>query len=424
VTRKEIAISLGVALCLSVLTSYAQWQTPPHETANEVEKIVGQYCKMDAEGRWLGPAHRVETNDFFTEFRSEGVTDADVIVLEKYVVSDPHEDHGPNGYLDYPVRVDYFEWGSVDSFLHFRWGAWGAGKQGAVWGKPGKETIYASVYPTEETVNWEKIGEQEKGNENSLPWSMRLAPMHYINVDTAIRYVTQMHDSSNDPLIRYNASRTLTILASIAAGTLPPTPVARSATESSQSVVKRFVDLESGGMGLTLGGWSQLAGFFAETPKPQLDIIDVADIVGVGSTDITKDKADAGISTNPLGHFDSSLRLTDYPEMRLVRGGASACYGDYVFGFSLQVIDKHWNIAPDGTVKAAPGPPTWRIRESSQKPLITLATAIRYVTTMRSKTTDPVIRSNADRTLAILNLYRQNRPLPDDMVSANSDGCS
>jgi len=403
-----------------VVALYAQWQIPPQKTADGVKKVVEQYCKMDAEGRWLGPAHRDESNDFFTEFQSnEGSTD--VIVLEHYVVGDPHEDHGPNGYVDYPVEVDYFEWGRVDSFLHF---TWGAGQQGDVWGKATKETMYPQVYPTDETENWEKTGNQEKGNGKGLPWSMRLPPTHYVSVDAAIRYMTQMHDSSNDPLMRYNASQTLTILARIAAGTLLTKQVVRSALESSQSVAKRFVDLESGDKGLTPDGWTELAKFFAETPKPQLDSINVADIVGVGSTDIAEDIADAKISTNSLGRLDSSLRLTDYPEMRLISGGASACYGDYRFEFTLQLIDTRWDIAPDGTAKAFPAPPAWKIRERSQEPLVTLATAIRYVTTMRSKTKDPTIRRNANRTLLILKRYEQHRSLPDDMVSAKSDGCS
>jgi hypothetical protein len=423
VTRVGIAVLMGAELCLTVVTLQAQWQIPPQETADEVQNIVTQYCKMDAEGRWLGLGYSVDSNDLFSEFQSDdGIPDphADVIVLEHYVVSDPREDHGPNGYVDYPVRVDYFEWGNIDSFLHFRWGPWTLGRHRPAWGKPGKETMYLDVYPTSETVGWKTTGVQEK--EKSLPWSMRLTPMRYVSVDTAIRYVTRMRDGSQDPLTRYNASQTLATLASIAAGTPPPEPVAHSTLESSQSVAKRFVDLESGGKGLTPGGWAELAEFFAETPKPRLDSMDIVDFVGVGSTDI-EDKADAEIRTNSLGHLDSSLRLTDYPELRLMEGGASACYGDYSFGFSLQLLDNHWNIAPDGTVNAVPGPLTWRIRESSQEPVITLATAIRYVRAMGAKATDSAVKRNAHRTLAILNLYRQYRPLPKNMLSPNSDGC-
>jgi hypothetical protein len=56
------------------------------------------------------------------------------------------------------------------------------------------------------------------------------------------------------------------------------------------------------------------------------------------------------------------------------------------------------------------GPPRWQIKGSPniflEMPWTTVNTAIRYVLEVRSKTTDPVVKKNADNTLTALLRYR------------------
>jgi hypothetical protein len=251
-----------------------------------------------------------------------------------------------------------------------------------------------------------------------------------VSVDAAIRWVTEMRDKSNDPAMKYNAERTLAILRSLSAGApVPKQPVLTgTAKESPSQVAERFVDMESG---LLPDQWSALAEFFVSIPKPRLNKVHIVDIVNgivndVDTNGVETDDHTVGfdISTNPLGELDSSLRLSNYPSIRMLPGNNnSACYGDDYLGLTLLLSEKHWQIGPDGTVKELDGPVAWRIEDTLFEPFITLDTAIRYVSQTLDKTTDPVIKKNAARTLVILRNYKQGRPLPKQLLSDSPAGC-
>lgn len=137
--------------------------------------------------------------------------------------------------------------------------------------------------------------------------------------------------------------------------------------------------------------------------------------------DTHEDFSHVTISANSLGHVDSSLRLLDYPSGPAAVN--SACLGDDYFGFNMLLSDRHRQIATDGTVKELDGPLAWRIEDTSFEPLITLDTAIRYVVLQRDRTTDPVAKKNAARTLSILNYYKLGKPLPNGLSSDAGGGC-
>jgi len=201
---------------------------------------------------------------------------------------------------------------------------------------------------------------------------------------------------------------------------LPAQPVG-TAQESPSEVAQRFFDLESNA---TPGQWSKLAKFFVETPKPQWNKVHIVDVVDKG-VDTNGNSTFVVISTNALGDLDLSLRLSNYPPMRLplVTPSASACYGDARFAFNLVLSDKRWEIATGGTVKEFDGPPAWRIEDTFFEPFISLDAAIRYVTQTRNKIADPVLKRNAGKTLSILKYYKQGKPLPDELSSGASGGC-
>ena len=68
-------------------------------------------------------------------------------------------------------------------------------------------------------------------------------------------------------------------------------------------------------------------------------------------------------------------------------------------------------------------PLAWRIGDSSFEPLITLDTAIRYVSRMREKAKTPAVKKNATRSLRILEYYKQGMFLPDELSTDATGGC-
>jgi hypothetical protein len=409
--RLLILVSL---LGLEVIVADAQAPTGPPESPREV---VEQFYKMEAEGRWLGPERWDELQEFLTEVGrwSPGVS---IAVLRSYDIGDARKDVGYKGVVDYQVEVDYFEWGSIDSFLNFR-RARGPGGQTSVAGEPVEQQTYETLVLTDKFAESTRSGEKQETG--ALRWRMSLLAPPAVSVDTALRWVTETRDKSIDPLIKYNADRSTAILKSLSMGTLPSMQPAGTVQESPSDVAKHFIALEGR---LMPSQWDKVANFFAETPKPKWDHANIVDIVGTG-VDTSGSFGEAEVSTNSLGKLDSSMRLSNYPSMRLPLAppSASACFGDDRFGFSLLLSDKHWEIGANGIVKELAGPPAWRIEDTSFEPLLTLDTAIRYVSQVRDRAAASVVKSNAAKTLRILNYYKRGKPLPAELSSDVSGGC-
>lgn len=129
------------------------------------------------------------------------------------------------------------------------------------------------------------------------------------------------------------------------------------------------------------------------------------------STNTKGNSSHVTISTNSLGDLDSSLRLSDYPPIRLPLAvpSTSACYGDDFFEFDLLLASKR--------------PVGWRIEDAPFEPLVTLDTAMRYAKQVSDKSTEPIVKRNATRTLSILNYYKKGKPLPAELSSGASGGC-
>ena len=242
-----------------------------------------------------------------------------------------------------------------------------------------------------------------------------------VTVDAALGWATRTRDKSTDPLINYNAGKTIAILKSLSSGIFPPLTSPGKPQQSASMVTEQFIALESR---LAPDEWDQLANFFVETPKPTQNHVEIVDVVGT-TAGANGDTAYAEVGTNSLGVLDSSMRLSNYPDFRQPLDGssASACFGDYRFDFDLLLSIEHWEIAKDGTVKELNGPLAWRVEGPFFPPLLDLDTAIRYVTQTRDKTANPVVKMNAAKTLRILNYYKQGKPLPDKLHAESSGGC-
>ncbi|MGB6358906.1 MAG: hypothetical protein WBF30_09025, partial [Candidatus Acidiferrales bacterium] len=88
--------------------------------------------------------------------------------------------------------------------------------------------------------------------------------------------------------------------------------------------------------------------------------------------------------------------------------------------FDLVLTDKHWqlDLNDGGMSRVIVGPPEWKIVNESPELCITIDAAVRYVTEARAKTKDPLIRKNADSTLAVLK--RMQHPIIKDPLSARN----
>jgi hypothetical protein len=76
--------------------------------------------------------------------------------------------------------------------------------------------------------------------------------------------------------------------------------------------------------------------------------------------------------------------------------------------FDLVLSAKHWVLERNRVLgKAVTGPREWRIDCTANESFVTVATAIRYVANMGDKTTDPVVKKNANKTLVILKKLKE-----------------
>ncbi len=402
---------LVAVLGLSSILTDAQAPTEPQKSLKEV---VEQFYRLETEGRWLGPERRDELQDFLIEVGPWSAPES-VSVLRSYRVVDCQMKHqcGKD-----QIEVDYSEWGSINSFLNFKRARDPEGKKPAA-GEPFEQRTYQTLYLTDRFLKRSPSGDEQKTV--PLRWRIALLPPPVVDVNSALRWVTELSDKINDPAIKYNAEKTTAILKGLSAGEPLPEHPEGMAKESPSEIAHRFVRLESA---LLPDQWNQLTSFFAETPKPQWDKVHIVDVVRM-DIETNGTSSDVSISTNSLGELDSSVLLSNYPPMRLSRAtpSASACYGEDYRGFNLLLSDKHWEIATNEAVKQFNGPLAWRIEDTFFEPLITLDTAIRYVRQVQDKTTDPVIKKHADRTLSILEYYKQGKPLPDEFSSGATGGC-
>jgi len=382
-------------LGLRIVVADAQQPSDRPPEAQEVKEVVEKFYKLQAAGAWLGPERWDELHDFLSEVQPWSLP-SPVSVLKSYQIGDAKKIVDADGTVRYAVDVKYYEWGSINSFLRFT--------KAQPTGEPVELGTGGNLLLTDSYALARPSGDQEE-KKDTLRWRMRdVMLLNLVNEDAAIRWVSQMRDKSNDPAIKYNAEKTLEILRTLAAGAPVPLHPAGITAESPSKLAQRFVHLESRSLP---DQWGQLTNYFVETPKPQWNHVQVVDVLDVymdmdGQTHEGVSKV--AISVLPLGELDSSLRLSNYKSYRLPNNN-SACRCDNYLWFTLVLSDEHWQIDLDGTVKELDGPLTWRIEGTRFEPIITLNTAIRYVSQTHDKTTDPIVKKNAAKTLAMLKSY-------------------
>jgi len=180
----------------------------------------------------------------------------------------------------------------------------------------------------------------------------------------------------------------------------PQPPKERIEGRTPRGIVDEVWRMATQGQLLTPQGWHIAGGFFTE-PKPfpaNEKILVVSNEWGPAyQTSSDGDSAEVTLDYFDAGTIDAKLCYHPPPKNDFVKTA---------FGYTLVTVPSYLMIyGSDGKTlveKRPTGSRVWIIKGAQGQPVTTVNTAIRYVLEMQEKTTDPVIKKNADQTLAQL----------------------
>ncbi|HEX4001588.1 MAG TPA: hypothetical protein VHX36_03015 [Candidatus Acidoferrales bacterium] len=151
--------------------------------------------------------------------------------------------------------------------------------------------------------------------------------------------------------------------------------------KSPKDVVGEFWRMEINGGRLTPDGWNRAAAFFLHpSPRPDNRSILVVSTNGrLDEMDKGTTRAEVYVGCSELGHLDSNLRFIPSP-----RGPAL-----------LEMVCKYDLVLTESRSE-------WKIADGSPGLRVSVGTAVRYVADMRQRSSDPVVKKNADAAIAAL----------------------
>jgi hypothetical protein len=324
------------------------------------ELTVRQYCKLNVEGAGLTAEGRARMNQLFVHPRPSTAPPQtyEIAVVRDFVVK-RDSIQGKEVWL----VADYTKLGSLDASLHFT--KFEAARPNA----PVRLRDDFALVKDPVTAMW-KISNSE--------FRLRLG------LEAAMRYVAAARDATHDSTIKATAERTLDTLLDLASHDRAEQTAA--AQKTAYSVFKEFCKLDNDGGQLTPDGWRKIASLFVhpQPGPPRGGIVTIVDGCALSNAEITDD-GKAGIMREVIAlcvlHPDTGLlEQGDLPP-----GGIKQRED-----FSLVQTDAHTPHAS----------PSWKIEGRVPEPSMTVEAAIRYVTELRDKTTNPGIRKNSERALA------------------------
>jgi hypothetical protein len=166
-------------------------------------------------------------------------------------------------------------------------------------------------------------------------------------------------------------------------------------TKSPKAVVEEFWKMDTEGGRLSDEGWRAADRFFVRPiERPKEKIICIFDYgFNVSFQRLRDDTAEVIVNTaGTVWNLDPKMRLSICSDQ-----------GKDLWLNKLVLTSKHWELAPDHrTPREVSGPPEWRFEKESNYVYLTVETAIRYLSQVRDTTTDPVIKKNAEQSLATL----------------------
>jgi hypothetical protein len=176
------------------------------------------------------------------------------------------------------------------------------------------------------------------------------------------------------------------------------TQAPKSQGKPTEQLVVHFEKLVANGAFLTPRGWKMAGELFARWgPFPRDNKIALMTVGGsLGETWVKDDQAQVETKwTDDLGTIDSALRFK--PPNDEIRSDMTS------FVFHLIYTNKHRDIGAKGeTIREVSGPWEWKIDEPLIIRWATVDRAIEYVEQMGNKSDEPIIRTNAARTIAAL----------------------
>jgi len=170
---------------------------------------------------------------------------------------------------------------------------------------------------------------------------------------------------------------------------------ARCQIPTARDVVERFCELDSQGEQLTPGGWEKVADLFVTPGTPQRKMaVMVKDFV-VSRPVFEGGKARFYSEYIVLGRIDLSQGRFLSP-----KGVFSLLPPGIKVREEFSVRKRTADLTGNGAAK-------WLIEGPVPEPHLTVDTAINFITKLREETTDPIVRKNAERSLAALKHFRQ-----------------
>ncbi len=154
---------------------------------------------------------------------------------------------------------------------------------------------------------------------------------------------------------------------------------------SARDVLTRFCNLDVQGEQLSPEGWQKVAKLFTMPGAPPRDKITVV--------------RDFVVSNPTMDH-----RRTQFYVEYIELGRVDASNGRFSIIPAVKVRAFFDVITASGGKSDEQG--EWRIAGSVPQPRVTVDTAMRYVAQLRENSIDPIVKKNADRTLATLRRYR------------------
>jgi hypothetical protein len=180
----------------------------------------------------------------------------------------------------------------------------------------------------------------------------------------------------------------------------------KSNGKPTENVVVQYEKLVESGAFLTSEGWCRAAKLYAESPMfPAQGEISLMGTGGaVGENWVRNGKAEVETKwTDYYGTIDSALRYRR--PNRPPPFDVPVTMTGYIF--SLVYTNKHREIGKNGQIlREVIGPWEWKMQEPRMTRWTTVDQAIAYVALMRDKIDDPVIKKNADKTIAALKRLR------------------
>lgn len=169
-------------------------------------------------------------------------------------------------------------------------------------------------------------------------------------------------------------------------------------SESPRNGLETLWKMAATGDLLTPDGWKR-AGAYYVNPAPwtgNKTVLVVSDDYALDSVSKKGAKLNAVVICEQLGQIDSALRYTLAPPSPYFKSG---------LGYDFETVPSHMLfVGPDGKQEDRINPKWtyWKIVGPQGNPWTTVNGAIRYVVEMQRKTTDPVLKRNAERSLALL----------------------